>query len=518
LDEIAPVLHYIDGRFVPGKAGKTFQTVNPANNEPITSVAEGFSEDIDEAVRSARRAFREGAWHGIDADHRAEWLEKIAEGIEKNAEEFAKLETLDTGIPIRQTRGQMQRAAENFRFFAGLVTKLTEPAFPVGSTFLNYTERKPVGVAGLITPWNTPMMLETWKIAPCLAAGNACVLKPAEWSPLTANRLARVFDEVGFPKGVFNVVHGYGETAGAALVTHPDVQLISFTGETTTGKEIMRNGADTLKRFSMELGGKSPAIVFADADLDRALDAVVFGVYSLNGERCTANSRLLIEDVAYDEFIPALSERVRNIVVGDPFDERTEVGPLIHRDHLRRVMDYIEIGEREGAKVAAGGKRPAGLKDGNFLEPTLLTGVNNSMRVAQEEIFGPVLVAILFAGEREAVEIANDVRYGLASYLWTKDLARAHRVASAIEAGLVWINSHNVRDLRTPFGGAKASGIGREGGVYSFDFYTEEKTIHVALGEHPIPKFGASKAEKKKKTEPVMETAETATIVERPRP
>jgi 5-carboxymethyl-2-hydroxymuconic-semialdehyde dehydrogenase len=494
--EIETILHYIGGEFVEGKSHRFFETLNPSTNEPITKVSEGFSEDIDLAVKCAKQAFRDGPWHDISPEDRAAWLEKIAEGIENHLEEFASLETLDTGIPIRQTRGQMARAAENFRFFARMLASLKEESFPVGNTFLNYTQRRPVGVAGLITPWNTPMMLETWKIAPCLAAGNTCVLKPAEWSPITANRLAKLFSEIGFPEGVFNVVNGFGETAGASLVAHPDVQLISFTGETTTGKEIMKNGAETLKRFSMELGGKSPAIVFSDANLERALDAVIFGVFSLNGERCTANSRLLVERSCYDEFLSALIERAERIVVGDPFDERTDIGPLIHPDHWKRVVGYLDIGVKEGAKIAIGGKRPRALEAGNYLEPTVLTNVKNSMRVAQEEIFGPVLVTMPFEDEKEALVLANDVKYGLASYVWTNDLSRAHRVASKIEAGLVWINSHNVRDLRTPFGGAKASGIGREGGVYSFEFYTELKTIHVALGNHPIPKLGAQKQEK----------------------
>ncbi|MGI0084917.1 MAG: aldehyde dehydrogenase family protein, partial [Nitrososphaerales archaeon] len=326
---IEPVYHYVNDEFVSGMAGKSFETLDPRTNKPITSVAEGFAEDIDRAVTSAKRAFREGAWAKASAQERASWLVRVADGIEANSEEFASLETLDTGIPIKQTRGQMKRAAENFRFFAGVTTQLIESAFPVGDSFLNYTERRPVGVAGLITPWNTPMMLETWKIAPCLAAGNTCVLKPAEWSPLTANRLAKLFHEVKFPKGAFNVVQGFGETAGASLVAHPDVQLVSFTGETATGKEIIKNGASTLKRFSMELGGKSPALVFNDADMKRALDAIVFGVYSLNGERCTANSRLLVEQESYDDFVSALIDRVGSIKVGDPFEEETEIGPLI---------------------------------------------------------------------------------------------------------------------------------------------------------------------------------------------
>jgi 5-carboxymethyl-2-hydroxymuconic-semialdehyde dehydrogenase len=324
-----------------------------------------------------------------------------------------------------------------------------------------------------------------------LAAGNTCVLKPAEWSPLTIDRFTRIAEEAGLPPGVFNVVHGYGETAGAALVRHPDVQLISFTGETRTGMEIMRNGADTLKRFSMELGGKSPVIVFEDADLDRALDAAVFGVYSLNGERCTAGSRLFLQESIYEPFVEKLKERVRRIRVGDPFDERTELGPLIHREHLKRVRGYLEIAREEGAEIAVGGGCPAGLEAGNYLEATLILGVRNEMRVAQEEIFGPVLTVIPFREEEEVIRLANDVVYGLAAYVWTENLERAHNVAQSIESGMVWINSQNVRDLRTPFGGSKYSGIGREGGTHSFEFFTEVQTVHVALGKHAIPRFGA---------------------------
>ena len=333
-------------------------------------------------------------------------------------------------------------------------------------------------------------MLETWKIAPCLAAGNTCVLKPAEWSPLSADILGRLIAEAGLPEGVFNIVQGFGETAGAALVAHPGVQLISFTGETSTGREIVRNGAATLKRTSMELGGKSPVIVFPDCDLQRALDAVVFGVYSLNGERCTASSRLLLHRDIYADFTAQLAERVKRIRVGDPFDPRTEVGPLIHPDHARRVLGYLEEGRREGARLAAGGR--ALPVPGNYLEPTLFLDVDNGMRIAQEEVFGPVLVAMPFADEAAAIRLANDVRYGLAAYLWTGDLTRAHRVAGQLQSGMVWINSQNVRDLRTPFGGAKESGIGREGGEQSFHFYCETRTIHVALGEHRIPRFGGA--------------------------
>ncbi|MFQ5408049.1 MAG: 5-carboxymethyl-2-hydroxymuconate semialdehyde dehydrogenase, partial [Anaerolineales bacterium] len=382
------------------------------------------------------------------------------------------------------------RAAQNFYFYADLVPQITGESFPKDGQFMNYTVRRPVGVAGLITPWNVPFMLETWKVAPALAAGNTCILKPAEWAPLSADRLARLMQAADLPPGVFNVVHGYGETAGAPLVAHPGVQLISFTGETTTGQEIIRNGAATLKRYSMEMGGKSPTIVFEDADLDRALDGAVWQVYSLNGERCTAGSRLLVQESVAADFLLRLEQRVRNIRVGDPTDMRTEVGPLIHPDHWQRVRGYMDVARAEGATITVGGDRPPELPHGNYFQPTLIADVRNEMRIAQEEIFGPVLVVVPFKDEAEALRLANEIRYGLAAYVWTGDVQRGHRVAEAIESGLVWINSQNVRDLRTPFGGSKDSGIGREGGRYSFDFYTEVSTIHVALGEHRIPKIG----------------------------
>jgi 5-carboxymethyl-2-hydroxymuconic-semialdehyde dehydrogenase len=339
-------------------------------------------------------------------------------------------------------------------------------------------------------PWNAPLMLSTWRIAPALAAGNTVVLKPAEWSPLTATLLAQVLEEAELPRGVFNVVHGFGETAGAPLSAHPDVNLVCFTGETTTGKLILAAGASTLKRSSIELGGKSPVVVFEDADPDLAVDAALAQIFTLNGQRCTAGSRLLVQRPLYEQIVAAVAQRARNIRVGDPFDPRTELGPLIHPDHHKRVSGYVQSARDEGAKVVAGGGRPAGLPQGNFLEATVIADVKESMQVFQEEIFGPVLVAMPFEDEDDAVRLANATQYGLAAYVWTNDVRRAHRVAHAIDAGLCWINSQNVRDLRTPFGGVKYSGIGREGGDYAFDFYCDTEVVHMALGTHRIPRLG----------------------------
>ncbi|MHB1842860.1 MAG: 5-carboxymethyl-2-hydroxymuconate semialdehyde dehydrogenase [Sulfobacillus sp.] len=482
--------HLIGGSWVAGVQGRSFETVNPATGAHLADVAEGTAEDVDLAVGAAVRAFEQSDW-ATDPEARAAALRRVADGLIRRQADFVAIEVEDTGLPISQAKGQAARAASNFTFFAEMATRMTGETYPQPGRFLNYTVRRPVGVAGLITPWNTPLMLESWKVAPCLASGNTCVLKPAEWSPLSAVLLGEVITEAGVPDGVFNIVHGFGETAGAPLVVHPQVPLISFTGETSTGQSIIRAGAERLKRFSMELGGKSPVVVFSDADQERALDAVVFGVYSLNGERCTAGSRVLIEDRIYPQFIERLARRVAAIRVGDPTDARTEVGPLIHPEHLSRVQGYLAAARQEGATVLLGGERPPGLDKGNFLTPALITEVRPNMRVVQEEVFGPVLVAMPFHGEEEALALANAVRYGLAGYVWTNDLTRAHRFAQALHAGMVWVNSQNVRDLRTPFGGAKDSGIGREGGHYSFDFYTETTSVQVALGPHAIPKFGA---------------------------
>jgi 5-carboxymethyl-2-hydroxymuconic-semialdehyde dehydrogenase len=482
--------HYIDGAFVPSVSGETFASLNPATNEALALAAAGDAADIDAAVAAARRAFDGSAWPRRKAGERAGVLRAVAGAIRARAEEFIAREVADIGMPVAQMRGLAARAAQNFEYYAGVIGELHGRSFQVGDEFLNYTIRKPVGVAGLIMPWNAPLMLSTWRIAPALAAGNTVVLKPAEWSPLTATLLAEVLEEAGVPAGVFNVVHGFGETAGAALSAHPGVDLICFTGETTTGSTIIAAGAPTLKRSSIELGGKSPVVVFQDADPELCVDAALAQIFTMNGQRCTAGSRLLVQAPLYEPIVEAVAARARQIRVGDPADPRTELGPLIRPEHHERVLGYIASARRDGARVLAGGERPPDLPEGNYLQATVIADVREEMAVFQEEIFGPVLVAMAFSDEDEAVRLANATRYGLAAYVWTNDIARAHRVAHRIDTGMCWINSQNVRDLRTPFGGVKESGIGREGGDYAFDFYCETEIVHVAMGSHHIPRLG----------------------------
>jgi 5-carboxymethyl-2-hydroxymuconic-semialdehyde dehydrogenase len=482
--------HYIDGAFRASRAGGTFEAFSPASNEVVAIAADGRDADVDAAVTAARRAFDEGPWPRMAADQRAAVLRQIAGLIRAHAEDFIRSEVLDIGMPIAQMRGLAERSAQNFEYYAGVITELHGRSFQVGGEFINYTVHKPVGVAGLIMPWNAPLMLSTWRLAPALAAGNTVVLKPAEWSPISSSLLADVLGRSDLPPGVFNVVHGFGETAGAALSAHPGVNLICFTGEGSTGSKVIAAGAPTLKRSSVELGGKSPVVVFADADPELVVDAALAQIFTMNGQRCTAGSRLLVERPLYERIVEAVAERARKIRVGDPNDPRTELGPLITEEHYQRVLGYIQSARDEGARVLAGGERPAGLQQGNYLEATVIADVDETMRVFQEEIFGPVLVAMPFDDEAEAIRLANATQYGLAAYVWTNDIRRAHRVAHAIDTGMCWINSQNVRDLRTPFGGVKASGIGREGGDYAFDFYCDIEIVHVALGSHHIPRLG----------------------------
>jgi 5-carboxymethyl-2-hydroxymuconic-semialdehyde dehydrogenase len=475
----------IDGQDVAGET--SFETRSPVDESLIARVALGDAVTIDCAAKAAKAAFP--AWAALPGDQRKALLHRIADGIEARAEEIALCECWDTGQAWRFMSKAALRGAENFRYFADLAPGARDGQSLPTPTHWNVTSRHPIGPVGVITPWNTPFMLSTWKIAPALAAGCTVVHKPAEFSPLSARLLAEICHEAGLPPGVLNLVNGMGEGAGRALTEHPDIKAIAFVGETRTGSMIMKQGADTLKRVHFELGGKNPVIVFDDADLDRALDAVIFMIYSLNGERCTSSSRLLVQASIADEFHTRLTARVNAIKVGHPLDPATEVGPLIHHTHFDKVMSYVEIGRADGATLAAGGARVGG--EGWFIRPTLFTNARSEMRIAQEEVFGPFLTSIPFADEAEALHIANSVAYGLTGYIWTQDLTRALRFSDRLEAGMIWVNSENVRHLPTPFGGVKSSGIGRDGGDWSFDFYMETKNTSFATGQHKIQRLGA---------------------------
>jgi 5-carboxymethyl-2-hydroxymuconic-semialdehyde dehydrogenase len=482
------VRNQIAGEAVPAVSGETFESISPIDLKPLCRVARSSSEDVDRAAMAAKAAFP--AWAAMPGDKRKALLERIADAIEARAEEIALVECMDTGQALRFMSKAALRGAENFRFFAGRAPAARDGKALQAPDQFNYTTRVPIGPVGIITPWNTPFMLSTWKIAPALAAGCTVVHKPAEFSPLTARLLVEIAEEAGLPKGVLNLVNGFGEEAGKALTEHPEIKAIAFVGETRTGAMIMQQGAATLKRVHFELGGKNPVIVFADADLERAAEAVVFMIYSLNGERCTSSSRLLVDAAIYDAFTAKVAAKAKAIKIGHPLDPETVVGPLIHPTHEKKVLDYFALAKMEGATIAAGGAKAEGPGGGCYVQPTLFTNASNAMRIAQEEIFGPVLTAIPFRDEQEALSFANDVRYGLTAYVWTSDVTRAFRFSSALEAGMIWVNSENVRHLPTPFGGMKASGIGRDGGDWSFEFYMETKNIAFATAAHAIPKLG----------------------------
>ena len=480
--------HYVNGESFAGDSGRTFDNLTPVDNTSIGLVAEGSAADIDRACRAAQDAFP--AWSGTSGKQRRKILNRFAGLVEQHAEEISLVESMDCGQPIRFMRAAAARGADNFRFFADKAPEAGNGLSLHQDEHLNYTKRTPIGPVGVITPWNTPFMLSTWKIAPALAAGCTVVHKPAEFSPLSAMILAEISREAGLPDGVWNTVNGFGEEAGKALTEHPAIKAIGFVGETVTGTHIMRQGAPTLKRVHVELGGKNPVIVFDDADFARALDAVVFMIYSLNGQRCTSSSRLLVQNGIAGRFLAALEQRVNSIKVGHPLDPDTEIGPLIHPSHLEKVMSYVDAATDEDATIAAGGVLAGDLGPGNYLRPTLFSNATNAMKIAREEIFGPVLTVVPFATEEEAVTLANDTPYGLAGYVWTADSGRGIRMAENLEAGMVWVNSENNRNLPSPFGGMKQSGIGRDGGDYSFDFYMETKNICIAHGTHRIPVLG----------------------------
>ncbi|WP_303969034.1 aldehyde dehydrogenase [Sporosarcina ureae] len=470
---------FIDGKYVDAISGETFDTINPATNQKLATVAKGGEEDANRAIEAAHKAFTSGVWSKMPVEERSAILCRMADLILEKVDQLAYVETLDVGKPIRESREfDIPRAASNFRFFAEMAKYMVHEHYDMAN-HMSYVQYAPAGVTSLIIPWNLPFMQMTWKASAALAAGNTVVIKPASDTPLSAVLLGEIANEAGLPPGVLNIITGPGSTVGTVMAKHPFVQRISFVGESETGKTVMRNAAENLTPVSLELGGKSANIVFEDADLDEAVEGSIEAIFRNQGEICLAGSRILVQEGIYEEFLEKFVAAVKNIKVGDPTEEATDMGALVSESHLNEVADYVGIGLAEGAKLAYGGKKVESLPEGNFYEPTVLYDVNNKMRVAQEEIFGPVPVIIPFKTEEEAIDIANDSIYGLAGVVWTNDLRRGQRVTSQVHAGLLWVNCWYVRDLRTPFGGAKASGIGREGGRHSFDFYTEAKTITI---------------------------------------
>ena len=479
--KIKPGKLFINGRWVDSVSGKTFDTLNPATEDVITSVAEGDSADIDLAVSAAREAFENGPWKKTDARDRGRILLKIANLIEKNKDELALLDTLDNGKPINETtNADIPLVIDCFLYYAGWADKVHGETIPVRGEFFNYTLREPVGVVGQIIPWNFPLLMAAWKIAPALACGNTIVLKPAEQTPLTALRLGEICQEAGLPDGVLNIVSGYGPTAGAALAEHMDVDKIAFTGGSATGRIIMQAASKNLKRISLELGGKSPNIVFADSDIDSAVDGAMTGIFFNQGEVCCAGSRLFIEKSIHEEFVDKLSIKAANMRVGNPEDTGTQMGAQVSKEQFDKILGYIDTGKQEGAKLVTGGERCG--EKGYFIRPTIFDAVDNNMKIAKEEIFGPVVSAITFDDVDEVVRQGNLSVYGLAAAVWTKDIKKAHRLARDLRAGTIWINAYNAFDAASPFGGFKQSGFGRELGVHALESYTQVKSVWINLG------------------------------------
>ncbi len=470
----------IDGKWVDSASRKTFATINPATEEVIAEVAEGDAADIDLAAKAARRAFDSGPWRKTDARDRGRLLNRLADLIEQNFDELAELETLDNGKPISESRAaDLPLVIDCLRYYAGWADKIHGQTIPIRGNHFCYTRKEPVGVAGQIIPWNFPMLMVAWKWGPALAAGCTIVMKPAEQTPLSCLRLGELATEAGFPAGVINIVPGYGETAGDALVRHPLVDKIAFTGSTEVGQIIMRNAAGTLKRVTLELGGKSPNIVFADADVDKAVEGALTAMYLNQGQCCCAGSRQFVEESVYDQFIDKLAKKVAARRLGDPFDPKTEQGPQVDKTQYDRIMGFIEHGRSQGARCVTGGERFG--DKGYFIKPTIFADVKDDMKIAVEEIFGPVLTVLKFKDLEEVVLRANRTDYGLAAAVWTRDIGKAHKIANEVRAGTVWINCYDVFDAAAPFGGFKQSGLGRELGEKALDNYTELKTVTVAL-------------------------------------
>ncbi|HET6890456.1 MAG TPA: betaine-aldehyde dehydrogenase [Pyrinomonadaceae bacterium] len=484
---------FIGGQWVDSDSGKTFKSPNPATGETFAEVAEADKADIDKAVTAARRAF-EGKWSKMSARDRGRLLYKLAQLIEQHTPELAELETRDNGKPIKESLYvDLPQVAENFEYFAGWATKIEGETIPVPGKMFNYTLREPVGVCGQIIPWNFPLLMAAWKLAPALAAGNTVVLKPAEQTPVTAMELAKLIQEAGFPEGVVNIVPGYGETAGAALAAHPGIDKVAFTGSTEVGKLIAKAAAENLTKVSLELGGKAPNIVFADADLEQAVNGAMMSIFFNQGQVCCAGSRLFLEESVQAEFLGRLIKKAKKVAVGDPMDKSTQMGPQVSQEQLDRIKSYVDIARSEGATVSAGGESPkleGALEKGYFFQPTIFSEVKNEMRVAQEEIFGPVVSVITFKDEDDLIRQANETVYGLSAGIWTRDIVRAHRFAKEIKAGVVWINTFNMFSPASPFGGYKQSGYGREMGKHALDLYTQVKSVWVDLSGKPIGWFG----------------------------
>jgi betaine-aldehyde dehydrogenase len=483
--EVRAYRNYVNGQFVPGISGETFPVYDPSTEEIIARVPAANAADVDAAVKAARAAFDSGPWPKTTAQDRGRILFKLADKVRQNSAQLAELESRNTGKPIVEAEFDIADVATCFEYYGGLATKVLGHVNPVPANALSFTLREPVGVAAQIIPWNYPLLMAAWKLAPALAAGCTCILKPAEQTPLTALEFANYFEEAGMPPGVVNIINGFGETTGAALVAHPGVDKVAFTGSAAVGKLIVKSAADTLKRVTLELGGKSPNIFFTDADWEAAVDGALFGVFINQGEVCSAGSRILVEKKIYPKFVEAMTEKAKRIKLGPPLERETKMGPLVSKEQYDRVSSYLDLGKKE-AKLAIGGARPKQFGKGYYIEPTIFYDVDNSARIAREEIFGPVASVIPFDAEADAIRIANDTPYGLAAAVWTRDIYKAFRIVKSLRAGIVWVNHMQPTYVEAPWGGYKQSGFGRELGPWGLEEYLETKQVFVNLDETPI--------------------------------